>query len=284
MTRDILEINDFVVLIEESFSHLPEVEKCSFDKPVICFSFYGSGNVELDVNFGNNSKSYVNTKGLSISFSANKDVEFVHKISKGQPMRCICVFSTASNLLKRPAYEVEIFAAHIKGLLHPEDIYVEGPSFHMTPEMLDAVDKIFSTKYQDATRLMFIRSQIMELLSHFFAIAANPGHTKKIENTDKLYQAKEILLNNMDAPPTLHELSRQIGLNSFKLKKNFKEFFGVPVFKFLQDERMNKAYKMLSGTDKNVQEVAFFVGYESLSSFSSTFLKRFGVRPSEIKR
>jgi AraC-like DNA-binding protein len=68
------------------------------------------------------------------------------------------------------------------------------------------------------------------------------------------------------------------------LKKNFKEVFGVPVFKHLQNERLCKAHEMLKENSMSIQEAAWGVGYESLSSFSNAFTKKFGYRPSEISR
>ena len=122
------------------------------------------------------------------------------------------------------------------------------------------------------------------LLSHFFGQLAMM-QTEKINTTerDKLYMAKEILLNNLDNPPSLSELSRQIGLNSYNLKKNFKELFGVPVFKYLQNERLKTAHELIRNQEATVQEAAWHVGYDSLSSFSNAFEKKFGYRPSQIK-
>lgn len=284
MTRDILAINDFVVLIEASASEATVVERCGFDRQIVCFSFYGSGNVDLTVNYEGGPRTYTNTKGLAISFAADKGVEFIHTISASQPLNCICVYATIPNLLNRPEYEVDTFVTHVPELLEPKESYVEGPAFYMSPDMLSAVDKIFNTRYQGATRLMFIRSQVMELLSHFFAIAAGQCHIKPSGAADKLFQVKEILERSMDAPPSLQELSRMIGLNSSRLKKDFREMFGMPVFKYLQQERLGKAHSLLTTTDKSIQEVAWFVGYDSLSSFSSAFLKKFGIRPSEVRK
>ena len=105
----------------------------------------------------------------------------------------------------------------------------------------------------------------------------------KDNEREKLYRAKEIISNNMEAPPSITELSRLIGLNDFKLKKNFKELFGFPVYKYLQNERLIKAHDLLSSQDVTIQEAAWSVGYESLSSFSNAFVKKFGFRPSEVK-
>lgn len=155
----------------------------------------------------------------------------------------------------------------------------------MTPNMQNAVHKLLTNNYKGSTRRMFLKSQVTELLSHFFAFLASDMKESMLnEDKEKLYKAKEIIVNNISNPPSLSELSKLIGLNNNKLKRNFKELFGVPVFKFLQEERLTKAYEMLSTTNESVQEVAWYVGYESLSSFSNAFQNRFGVRPSKIKK
>ncbi len=286
MTRDLIEINNFIVLIEQSIAEEKVVDQCGFEDQVIGFSFYGSGNVELDINYAGKTKKYSNTKGIALSFSANSQVQFVHNIASKKPLQCICVVSSIKNIQKLPQQEVDIFTQHLHELVNPKDHYVEGPIFYMSPDMQSAVDKIFTTTYTGTTRMMFIRSQVMELLSHFFAIVSQADHRVEIKNPErqKLYEAKEILSNNIEAPPSLNELSKLIGLNSFKLKKNFKELFGVPVFKYLQHERLNKAHELLTHRNMSIQEVAGLVGYESISSFSSAFLKKFGLRPSEIKK
>ena len=136
--------------------------------------------------------------------------------------------------------------------------------------------------------MMFLKSQVTELLAHFFGKISDSGDSYyeiiKKQDREKLYKAQEILTTRIDTPPSLNELSKLIGLNNFKLKKNFKEFFGVPVYKYLQNERLVKAHDLLTKSDLNIKEAAWQVGYESLSSFSSAFQKKFGFRPSEIKK
>ena len=287
MTRDIIEINDFMVLIEESDAEETIVDQCGFDDQIIGFSFYGTGNVELNVKYEHKKKVFNNTKGFAMSFYADHRVDFVHKISSVQPLQCICIILTLKNLQNLPRQEGLIFSRYLNELVNPGDNFVEGPNFYMTHDMQNAVDKIFKTRYKGTTRMMFLRSQVTELLSHFFAIVSNPGCSSGAINKqdrEKLYQAKEILSNNIEAPPSLNELSKLIGLNSYKLKKNFKALFGVPVFKHLQNERLNKAHDLLRDGNVSIQEAGWLVGYESVSAFSNAFFKKFGFRPSEIKK
>lgn len=287
MTRDIIEVNDFIVLIEQSVSKQTIVDTCKFDEEIIGLAFYGSGNVELCIQHGENKNLYHNTKGFAMSFFVNKEAEFVHTISPKKPLQSIVIVTALKNLAKLPKQEAEIFNSFLEEHVKPKDNYVEGPNFFMGHEMQNAVDKIFKTTYTGATRMMFLRSQVTELISHFFAYVSQVDEQTdsiKAQDREKLYQAKDIISENMEAPPSLKELSKLIGLNSYKLKKNFKELFGMPVYKYLQRERLIKAHQLLTTDNVSIQEAAWSVGYESISSFSTAFLKKYGFRPSEIKR
>ncbi len=285
MTREILDINDFTILIEEANSDTETIDSCSFDEPLIAVALYGSGNVHLAMKYGNKKDEYENTKGLALSFYADESVECIHTVSANKPLQCIVIATSPRNLKKLPNDEGELFTELLKQLVKPSDHYVEGPRFFMTPEMQHIVDGIFNNRYEGKAKMMFFRSQITALLSHFFwqlSILKDEGIKK--DEREKLYEAKEILSRNLDTPPSLNELARIIGLNTFRLKKDFKELFGVPVFKYLQNERMNKAHELIRSNDATVQEAAWHVGYDSLSSFSNAFTKKFGFRPSEIRQ
>ncbi len=284
MTRDIININDFIILVEEAKTETLTVDSCFFDEPIIAVAFYGSGNVDLSVKYGNKEKEFNYTKGLALSFYADENVEFVHTVSPSKPLECLVIATSISAIEKLPNQEGELFAEMLNELVNPSDHYVEGPAFFMTPEMQHIVDSIFNIQYEGKTKMMFFRSQITALLSHFFGqLASIKTETIKSSEREKLIMAKTILSENLDNPPSLTELSKAIGLNTFRLKKDFKALFGVPVFKYLQNERLTLAHKLIRSQEATVQEAAWHVGYDSLSSFSNAFAKKFGYRPSQIK-
>ena len=285
MTRDIIDINDFTILVETNDSQRPVTDSCFFDEPVIAVAFYGSGNVDLTVKYGNKQRQLNNTKGLAISFYADEKVEFMHQVSAARPLECVVIATSIGNLEKLPNREGELFSEMLQQLVHPADHYVEGPKFFMTPEMHSVVDQVFHTRYEGRAKMMFFRSQIASLLAHYFGqLSILSEKSIPHDERERLQLAKEILSKSMDAPPSLSELSRQIGLNTFKLKKNFKQLFGVPVFKYLQNERLIKAHDLIKNQKMSIQEAAWHVGYESLSSFSNAFTGKFGFRPSEVKQ
>lgn len=284
MTRDFIHINDFIILIEEAHSKMTDIDTCRFEEPLIAIAFYGSGNVDLSVKYGEKKKNFQYTKGLALSFYANEKVAFQHTISPNKSLACIVVATALRNLDQLPNEEGDIFKDLLLELTTPKDHYVEGPSFLMTPEMERILQSIFTNTYSGKTKMMFFRSQITALLSHFFGQLALIQEAKaQPHHREKLDQVKNILLANLENPPSLNDLSKQIGLNTTKLKKEFKAVFGVPVFKYLQNERLDSAHQLIRDQKATVQEAAWQVGYDSLSSFSNAFAKKFGYRPSQIK-
>ena len=100
----------------------------------------------------------------------------------------------------------------------------------------------------------------------------------------KILKAKKIILTRLNNPPTIPELSLQIGINQCYLKKGFKEVFGTTVYDFVQEQRMLKAKLLLSTNQFSVSEVADQIGFSSTSNFSSAFKKYVGVFPSELQQ
>lgn len=150
---------------------------------------------------------------------------------------------------------------------------------------------IIICKLEGAFQNMFLESKALSLLLCFqkcytknqIDCASCKFLTKTIEK-EKILKAKEIILNCINNPPTIPELSLQIGINQCYLKKGFKELFGTTVYGFVQEQRMLKSKMLLTTTDFSVSQVADQIGFSSVSNFSSAFKKFNGVFPSELKQ
>ena len=283
MNRAMLDINDCTILLEEASTDKTLIDSCYFDEPVIAIAFYGAGDVGLKVKFDNKTKEFHHTKGMVLSFFADETVEFEHHVSANKPLQCLVIATTIRNLEKLPNGESEFLYQFLSNLVNPKAHYVEGPVFNMSPEMYTLVDQFFTNNYEGRLKMMFYKSHMSALLSHYFGqLAIQQGTKINTLQLQKINLAQEILLSNMENPPSLTELAEKIGTNTTKLKKDFKAQFGVPVFKYLQNERLKKAYQLIKDEQKTIQEAAWEVGYDSLGSFSNAFEKKFGYRPSQV--
>ena len=60
----------------------------------------------------------------------------------------------------------------------------------------------------------------------------------------------------------------------------FKQVFGQTIFDYTQGLRMDEAKRLLETTEKSITEIAFDVGYEYSSNFTTAFKRRFFITPS----
>jgi AraC-like DNA-binding protein len=68
------------------------------------------------------------------------------------------------------------------------------------------------------------------------------------------------------------------------LKRGFRQLFGVAMYDYLIEIRMEEARKLLLHSDLHVSEIAYKIGYSSISNFSTAFKKRYGYSPSAIRK
>jgi AraC-like DNA-binding protein len=133
---------------------------------------------------------------------------------------------------------------------------------------------------------LYVKGKIYELIALYFNKTDNSALEQcpflvDEENVKRIRKAKDIILQRMTEPPTLHELAEEIGLSLKKLKEGFKQIYGDSVFSFLFDYKMEYARKMLESNQYNVNEVGLKVGYSTSSHFIAAFKKKYGTTPKK---
>lgn len=152
----------------------------------------------------------------------------------------------------------------------------------INPELNDLIQTVVYGEEQLSLHRVLLVSKALQLLFLDLEQLKNDVTTVSTNKSDlhKLEKAKILIGQNLQTPYSLIELSRQVGLNDFKLKKGFKEVYGNTVFGYLAELRMEKAKMMLSAAQYTVSEVAHHVGYKNAHHFTVAFKKKFGYLPS----
>ncbi len=104
------------------------------------------------------------------------------------------------------------------------------------------------------------------------------------ETMSKIKHAKQLILKDMNNPPSLPELAKEVGLNIKKLKTEFKEIYGAPVFTFLLNYKMELAKKLLLEQQLNVNEIALNLGYSTSSHFIAAFKRKYKTTPKQFTK
>lgn len=108
------------------------------------------------------------------------------------------------------------------------------------------------------------------------------GHQFSSKDVDRIRQARDLLVASMRNPPSLETLAQKTGLNVRKLNLGFRRMYRSTAYGFLQEYRLEQAYKLISSGEMSVSEAAYHVGYGA-AHFATVFRKRFGMSPSSLR-
>jgi AraC family transcriptional activator of pyochelin receptor len=155
--------------------------------------------------------------------------------------------------------------------------------------MQACINDIMNCRLHDGLKLLFLQAKCVELLTlqaQAFEQAQQmvPRQVLKSDyEKDCIMQARDYLIQHMDAPPSLPELSRIAGLNTYKLKNGFKEMFNTTVYGYLNNVKLNLAREhLLEGS--SIKEVALQLGYGSVQHFNKAYSKKFGIPPGKSRK
>jgi pimeloyl-ACP methyl ester carboxylesterase/AraC-like DNA-binding protein len=103
------------------------------------------------------------------------------------------------------------------------------------------------------------------------------------EDISILYSVKDYLLTHFHEAISLKSLSKQFGINIFKLKNGFKLLFEQSVIEFLTNTRLKNACMLLTNPNETVSSIANLVGYGYANNFSLAFKRKYGITPLQYK-
>ena len=103
-------------------------------------------------------------------------------------------------------------------------------------------------------------------------------------DVEKIHHAVDILLQQMQRPPSLAQLARSVGTNEFTLKKGFREVYNRSAYQYLLQRRMEKGMEELMKTNTPIAEIGWELGYEDPSAFTRAFSRYFCLTPSSVRR
>ena len=141
--------------------------------------------------------------------------------------------------------------------------------------------------------MMLLRSAISHVLNvrQNLRIKANRTELNRdlpkpdLESADDRLFARweEVVKEHIDNPElSVQQLSDEVGISRVHLNRKVKERYGVSPNIFLKTFRLKQAAYLLIHNDVNISEVAYKVGFNSHSYFTTSFHEYFGMSPKEF--
>ncbi len=87
-----------------------------------------------------------------------------------------------------------------------------------------------------------------------------------------------------DSALDLCTMAEMANLSPYHFVRTFRGITGIPPGEFLTAVRLERAKRLLLGTDLRVAEVSLEVGYESVGTFGTRFRKLVGLPPGRMRR
>jgi len=136
---------------------------------------------------------------------------------------------------------------------------------------------------------LFCFGKLLELLARTFDqhkfgnMVTRAGNSLSPEMKKLMAEAKNIVESRLTDPPSLSQLSSELGTNENYLKKYFKQCYGTTIYGHVTKVRMQKAKTLLTQGDRPINEISRFLGYNNPAHFSASFKKHFGVKPKVVQ-
>ena len=118
---------------------------------------------------------------------------------------------------------------------------------------------------------------------HGIALGEAPRRVGPLERR-KILVARDLLDQCLETPADLEVIAAQAGLTPAKLKAGFLHLLGMTPFRYLQEQRLQHARRLIEQEDCSVSEAAWRIGYTNVSHFGAAFRKRFGLLPSGLRQ
>ena len=150
------------------------------------------------------------------------------------------------------------------------------------------MSEIVNVESDHPFRDVYVKSRVLRLVDKLFQsfterdISEMPERLseKDFETVQKIEY--NLIHNYRESFPSIEKLAKLALMSESKLKRIFKQSFGMGMYEYFQKNRMHKAREMILTGKLSVTEAGIMLGYQNLSNFSVAFKKEFNSLPSEI--
>lgn len=158
--------------------------------------------------------------------------------------------------------------------------------------ILAILRNIIDCPFKGEMKMAYLKEHIRALftlqLFHFNTVIpdGSTNNDTRISARDRetLHAIKDFIDQNYLNPNSLESLSKQFGINEFKLKHGFKMLFETSPIRYLQHKRLSFALSLLRDTNKSIKEISHEIGYAHAANFTTAFVRTFGHSPQYFRQ
>lgn len=174
---------------------------------------------------------------------------------------------------------------YLNDLLQPDNSFFihEG----LSPEMRNVIGELRVSPAVMALERLFYHAKVMQL---FYLLMEQlnkrtfaPNRNADAAHIARIFKARGLLVRDLSSPPTIASLARSVLLSESQLKQSFREMFGLSIYQYFQQARLEKARRLLAENRSTVKEVGYELGFTNIGHFSRLFERAFNIKPKQFQ-
>jgi AraC-like DNA-binding protein len=185
-------------------------------------------------------------------------------------------------------YWIVIVPTKIRPALSPEIARVLASGEPYAAKVGADVQALFDTAMQECTAHAPGWQNALTAIATRIAVEAARAcpqrqGKKSAATPQPVLKACKIIRENLEFPPSMRELARQVKLGPTRFHALFRETIGLTPLDYVVRLRLAEACRALAETDENITDMALRLGFPSSQYFATVFKKHNGVSPTAFR-
>jgi AraC-like DNA-binding protein len=188
--------------------------------------------------------------------------------------------------------------ASVIGYLKTGQVFSKLPSEEQFERLLGAIGrKTLDKEARETLKAAYLQTRFVEPLRYQSMVTLLQTFAEQLsEQADSLAiidegsepaaiaKARKYIHANLDQPLPLGLVARQAGLSESHFCRLFKDSSGLTLTDYVNRCRIDWAKRELLKPEARISEIAFLIGYQSLSQFNRSFARIVGLSPTLYRR
>lgn len=165
-------------------------------------------------------------------------------------------------------------------------IQVPPADWDYVQKLLQDIGK--EVQQKDLDYQSFVALRLAELLIYVLRLKANgtrkENNPAQSSDANLVDEVKRYIRDNCETVGSLEEIADHFYLNKFYLSRLFKQKTGYTITEFTNIQKIRRSQKLLEDTEDSIADIAFQVGYESVTYFNRVFKKYIETSPLQYRK
>ena len=243
--RDFVLLDDGLAVIASNVRYTEQVTIEHPDRPLLKFHYRltGSGSIDFAHRGLSTVAEHVGSALFMPTPLTKREIAFA-----GKHEQSVTVICTPQWLAREVGDELSLASPELAAYAAGEQKDFFRLPITMRSTLSQAASALLSCELAGTVRRLFFRAKAAEILALSLDVQTE-----------------------LSTPLKVAELAGRVGMNESRMMQLFKRLFGETVFDFSQRVRMEFAAKLLEATDRSITDIAFEVGYDYPSNFTTAF-------------